>query len=108
MPDSTRYKVVGDADGNPAQTNCAHVGQLHPVVPSADHACEDCLREGTRWVHLRMCLECGHMGCCDSSPRQHATAHWHSTQHPVIRSAEQGEEWAWCYADSLVLAPVAG
>jgi CPA1 family monovalent cation:H+ antiporter len=64
-----------------------------PEVPE----CVDCLREGTVWVALRQCLECGNIGCCDSSPRRHATAHFHDYQHPVIESAEPGEDWRWCY-----------
>ncbi len=59
--------------------------------------CEDCVREGTRWVALRRCLECGNVGCCDSSPRQHATRHFHETTHPVMQSAEPDEDWRWCY-----------
>ena len=64
--------------------------------------CEDCIREGTRWVHLRLCLECGHVGCCDSSVRKHATAHFHETRHPVMRSVEPGEAWRWCFVDDLL------
>jgi uncharacterized UBP type Zn finger protein len=108
VPDHVDYQVAGDADGQPTDRRCSHLADLGPVEPSVDGACEDCLREGTRWVHLRLCLECGHMGCCDNSPRRHATAHWHATSHPLIRSAEPGEEWAWCYADSLFLQPVPG
>jgi len=64
--------------------------------------CEECLREGTRWVHLRLCLACGHVGCCDSSVRKHAAAHFHETGHPVMRSIEPGEAWRWCYVDDLL------
>jgi CPA1 family monovalent cation:H+ antiporter len=99
------YEVAGDADGNPVDKPCAHLGSIGDVEPSTPHACEDCLREGTKWVHLRECLICGHMGCCDNSPMRHATAHWHSTEHPIMRSMEPGEEWAWCYADDLFLLP---
>ena len=71
------------------------------VAPSSD-GCEDCLRIGGRWVHLRLCMHCGHVGCCDNSPNRHATAHWHAHHdHPLIRSYEPGEEWWWCYADEL-------
>jgi uncharacterized UBP type Zn finger protein len=62
-------------------------------------ACGDCLRGGTRWVHLRLCTSCGHVGCCDSSPGRHATAHYRGTGHPVVQSFEPGEQWLWCYAD---------
>ncbi|MDQ0380734.1 Na+/H+ antiporter [Amycolatopsis thermophila] len=72
-------------------------------APETDASgCVDCLREGTTWVHLRLCLECGHVGCCDSSPRKHATQHFHDTRHPVIRSYEPGENWRWCFVDGIV------
>ena len=63
--------------------------------------CEDCLRIGGRWVHLRMCRTCGHVGCCDDSPNKHATGHYHSVGHPLIQSYEPGEDWVWCYEDEL-------
>ncbi len=81
---------------------CTHMGEIRKVKPSAD-GCEDCLREGTEWVHLRMCLECGHVGCCDSSPKKHATGHFHTTKHPIMRSVEPGEGWGWCYVDEVML-----
>jgi hypothetical protein len=81
---------------------CSHLDMIHDVQPSAD-ACEDCLRIGGWWVHLRMCLTCGHVGCCDSSPNRHATAHVHAAGHPIIRSLEPGEDWLWCYLDQVVL-----
>jgi len=102
---ATRYVVEGDADGEPADGTCTHLGEIRDVAPSSQ-GCEDCLREGSRWVHLRECLLCGHVACCDSSPKRHATAHWHATNHPIVRSLEPGEDWAWCYADDLVLVPV--
>lgn len=77
---------------------CPHFAQIREVRPSAD-GCEDCLRIGGSWVHLRMCRECGHVGCCDSSPNRHATAHHRSTTHPVVQSVEPGESWLWCYVD---------
>jgi CPA1 family monovalent cation:H+ antiporter len=76
---------------------CEHLEAMPAVETAADPECEDCLREGTRWVALRQCLSCGHLGCCDSSPRRHATRHFHETQHPVIESAEPGEDWRWCF-----------
>ncbi len=82
---------------------CEHVDQIREVAPSAE-GCEDCLRAGGQWVHLRLCLSCGHVGCCDSSPGRHATAHWLSTQHPIIRSFEPGEDWRWCYPDELFIS----
>ena len=77
---------------------CEHVNQIADVTPSAD-GCEDCLKTGDRWVHLRLCETCGHVGCCDSSPNKHATKHYHATRHPVIKSFEPGEEWGYCYPD---------
>jgi hypothetical protein len=97
------WGVAADADGNKTDQTCAHLGEIHDVEPDSDRACTDCVREGTQWVHLRECLVCGHVACCDNSPRKHATAHFHGTSHPVIRSVEPGETWAWCYPDSLFL-----
>ena len=99
----TRYHVTGAGAGGPT---CAHLDQATDIEPSTTEGCEDCLRDGTRWVHLRECLSCGHVGCCDSSPRRHASAHYQGTQHPLIRSMEAGEDWGWCYPDQIVLAPV--
>jgi uncharacterized UBP type Zn finger protein len=79
---------------------CTHLDTLNDVQPS-DNGCHECLAAGGRWVHLRMCQECGHVGCCDSSPSRHATAHFHGTEHPIVRSFEPGEEWFYCYADDL-------
>ncbi|MEP7273486.1 MAG: UBP-type zinc finger domain-containing protein [Acidobacteriota bacterium] len=81
-------------------TYCQHLAQIREVIPSAK-GCEDCLRIGAHWLHLRLCLTCGHVGCCDSSPNRHATKHYDSTKHPVIRSFESGELWIWCYPDEL-------
>ena len=72
------------------------------MEPRAD-GCEDCLATGGRWVHLRLCLTCGHVGCCDSSPNKHATAHFHASAHPLVQSFEPGENWVWCYADDTLL-----
>ena len=79
---------------------CEHVSEAKDVTPSAN-GCEDCLRIDSSWVHLRTCQTCGHVGCCDSSPHKHATAHWHGTEHPLVRSFEPGEDWWWCYADEV-------
>jgi CPA1 family monovalent cation:H+ antiporter len=79
---------------------CEHLRSASSgVKPVTPEGCEECLRDGTKWVHLRLCLGCGHVGCCDSSPERHATKHFEDTQHPVIRSFEQGEAWRWCYLD---------
>lgn len=79
---------------------CTHLNQVKEVTPSA-RGCEDCLKVGGRWVHLRLCMECGHVGCCDTSPGKHATAHFNTTRHPVIKSFERGEDWGWCYVDEV-------
>ena len=85
---------------------CQHLATVdETAAPSAD-GCEDCLRSGDRWVHLRMCQQCGHVGCCDSSPRRHATAHFHESDHPVVRSFEPGEDWFFCYAEGVVFERV--
>lgn len=80
---------------------CTHLEQIRDVAPSAD-GCEECMRIGDRWFHLRMCLICGHMGCCDQSKNKHATAHFHDTGHPMMKSAQPGEDWLWCYVDELM------
>lgn len=79
-------------------SSCMHRIQVKEVRPSAD-GCEDCLRIGGRWMHLRLCMECGHVGCCDDSPNKHATKHFNKTTHPIIKSFEPGEDWGWCYVD---------
>lgn len=85
-------------------TSCTHVASMPATVtPSSTAGCTDCLRSGDSWVHLRECLSCGHVGCCDSSPNRHATAHHHASAHPVIRSFEPGESWRWCYVDAVVV-----
>ncbi len=84
---------------------CEHFQQARPVTPSAE-GCEECLATGDTWVHLRICLLCGHVGCCDSSKNKHATRHFRDTGHPIIRSFQPGEEWGWCYVDELFLPSV--
>ena len=79
---------------------CTHLGSVRTVTPSAD-GCEDCLKTGDGWVHLRLCETCGHVGCCDNSKNKHATKHFHQTTHPIIKSFEPGEDWGYCYADDL-------
>ena len=79
---------------------CDHLDQITVLsVPADVPGCEDCLASGSRWVHLRMCQACGHIGCCDSSPNRHARAHAEASGHPVMRSAEPGEEWSYCFVD---------
>ena len=83
---------------------CTHLDTIAVTeLPEAVDGCEDCLREGTGWVHLRICLACGHVGCCDDSPNQHATAHRDATDHVLIRSLEPGEDWCWCFPDELAM-----
>ena len=80
---------------------CTHLDSAVDAPPSGT-GCVECLATGGRWVHLRRCVECGHIGCCDSSPGRHATAHFGSTRHPLVQSFEPGEEWFWCYVDEVV------
>ena len=80
--------------------SCTHLDEVADVRPNS-HGCEDCLRIGGQWVHLRMCMSCGHIGCCDDSPNRHATAHFRAQHHPIIQSYEPGEDWWYCYVDDL-------
>jgi uncharacterized UBP type Zn finger protein len=89
------YQPKGAPVTSPA---CPDIAALGPdPAPSTQNGCEDCLVAGGRWVHLRLCLACGKVGCCDSSPAKHASAHASESGHPVIRSFEPGETWRWCY-----------
>ncbi len=85
--------------------SCTHLDQIRKVTPSAD-GCEECLRMGDVWVHLRLCEICGHVGCCDNSKNKHATRHFHRTMHPIIKSFEPGEESGYCYVDRIFLEQV--
>jgi hypothetical protein len=81
---------------------CTHLDHvLVTELPDAVDGCEDCLASGGKWLHLRICLECGHVGCCDSSPGRHASGHARDASHPIIRSLEPGEEWSWCFEDEV-------
>ena len=80
---------------------CTHLDSIK-VTQTDIHVCEDCIKTGDTWVHLRMCLTCGHVGCCDSSPNKHASKHANQSDHPLIRSIEPGEHWVWCYVDQIV------
>ncbi|HLI29671.1 MAG TPA: UBP-type zinc finger domain-containing protein [Terriglobia bacterium] len=80
---------------------CAHISQIK-FTATDKRVCEDCAKTGDQWVHLRLCLECGHVGCCDSSKNKHATKHFHDTRHPLIRSIEPGEAWVWCYVEETM------
>jgi uncharacterized UBP type Zn finger protein len=81
---------------------CEHAVLVKNPRPRTPEGCEECLRLGDEWVHLRLCEECGHVGCCDSSKNKHATKHYHATKHPVIASLQPGERWKWCYVDEVV------
>lgn len=87
-----------------ADVGCQHKDQIHDVKPSAD-GCEDCLKSGDRWVHLRMCLACGYAGCCDSSRNKHASKHARNAGHPLITSQEPGENWVYCFIDEEIIFP---
>ena len=80
---------------------CIHLDEIRDVTPSAD-GCEDCLKIGSTWMHLRLCMICGHVGCCDNSPNRHASKHFAATGHPIIRSFEPGEEWGYCFVDDMM------
>jgi uncharacterized UBP type Zn finger protein len=82
---------------------CSHLEIAESIPPRSPEGCEECLADGSRWVHLRTCLTCGHVGCCDSSPNRHASAHYSTTNHPVIQSAEPGESWRWCFVHELLV-----
>lgn len=81
---------------------CSHLDRIKSVSPQAN-GCEECLKRGMRWVHLRLCLTCGHVGCCDSSPGKHAAQHFQESGHPIVQSFEPGENWRWCYVDELLM-----
>lgn len=80
---------------------CSHIDSALPPSSTPERVCPACLEAGDRWVHLRVCLACGHVGCCDSSPNRHASRHWRETGHPVVQSIEPGESWVWCYEDRV-------
>ncbi|HLA15661.1 MAG TPA: UBP-type zinc finger domain-containing protein [Candidatus Limnocylindrales bacterium] len=80
--------------------SCSHLDQARNVEPRSD-GCEECLATGSQWVHLRLCLACGHVGCCDQSPNRHARAHFTETGHAIIRSHEPDDTWAWCWIDEI-------
>ena len=99
-PAETHSTMVTLSDRQLRSSKCRHTNDIGSVEPSAD-GCEDCLKTGDTWVHLRICMTCGHVGCCDNSKNRHATKHFHATGHPVIKSREKGEDWAWCYEDQV-------
>ena len=83
---------------------CTHLDAIKVMqLPDSVAGCEDCLRQGGVWLHLRICLSCGHVGCCDDSPNRHASAHHGSSGHPLIHSLEPGEDWTWCFEDEVAM-----
>jgi len=85
---------------------CAHLKSIDRSLRPHGKGCEDCLKIGDSWVHLRMCMQCGHVGCCDSSKNKHASKHFHATKHPIVRSLEPGETWGWCFVDEVGFDPL--
>lgn len=94
--------MEGNTLATDAKEVCTHLDLINAVTPSAQ-GCEDCLKIGDGWVHLRICLVCGHVGCCDNSKNKHATQHYRTTGHPIIQSFQPGEDWRWCYVDEVLL-----
>ena len=86
-----------------AADSCSHVDRIEIAPPQEVEGCEECLKSGDRWVHLRACLSCGKVGCCDSSPQRHASKHATAADHPVIRSFQPGEDWRWCFVDQTLV-----
>jgi uncharacterized UBP type Zn finger protein len=84
-------------------THDPHLSMVRPVVPQTPQGCAECLVTGSPWVHLRLCLTCGHVGCCDSSPNRHARLHAHALGHPIVQSFQPGEDWRWCYVDEAMV-----
>jgi len=84
---------------------CTHIDQIK-FRETDKQQCDECVKMGDRWVHLRMCLVCGKVGCCDSSKNKHATKHFHRSKHPLVRSIEPGESWVWCYADEIEVGEI--
>ena len=87
------------------EPTCTHLDSIRDVSPRTPDGCEECLKTGSWWVHLRLCLNCGHVRCCDNSPNKHATKHFRTTKDPLIQSYEPGEDWGWCYPDELFIEP---
>ena len=85
---------------------CIHLNQI-AITTTDKTVCEECIKRGDTWVHLRLCMSCGNVGCCDSSKNKHATKHFHRSKHPLVRSIEPGEDWIWCYVDDIIAGAVA-
>jgi uncharacterized UBP type Zn finger protein len=93
-------------DGEQGEATCPHLAMIHRRVRPNTKGCEECLKMGDSWVHLRLCMHCGHVGCCDDSKNRHATKHFHATSHPIMRSIEPGETWGWCFVDQIGFDPL--
>ena len=83
---------------------CKHLDEIK-ITTTTTHVCPECVEMGDRWVHLRLCLSCGEVNCCDSSPNRHATKHFHASGHPIMQSFQPGEDWLWCFVDQLAMEP---
>lgn len=94
------YAEDGTPDESPHLEPCEHLPQMQVFRTRSSNGCEECRKNNYKWVHLRLCLSCGHVGCCDTSVHKHATKHFHESGHPVMASLEAGEQWAWCYEDA--------
>lgn len=91
-------------ESNINNKSCTHIENVNQdTKPNTPNGCEQCLQMDSDWVQLRLCLSCGHVGCCDSSPNKHATKHYHQTEHPIIRSYQSGQDWEWCYVDKITM-----
>ena len=99
-------KVVKMGQSRSVEDGCSHLESVDRSVKPHSKGCEECLKMGDRWVHLRLCMQCGHVGCCDDSKNRHATKHFHATQHPIVRSLEPGESWGWCFVDQVGFDPL--
>ena len=105
-PTTTAYKGLRGRPGKEVRmtlTDDPHLSMVRPVVPQTPEGCAECLLTGSPWVHLRLCLTCGHVGCCDSSPNRHARLHAHALGHPIVQSFQPGEDWRWCYVDEALV-----
>ncbi|ROO86629.1 ubiquitin-hydrolase Zn-finger-containing protein [Actinocorallia herbida] len=100
-----RWRVAADERYVPTDRSCVHVDDAAAASVGTARGCDGCARAGTRWVHLRECLTCGHVGCCDTSPWGHARAHFAAHGHPLVRSTEPGEKWGWCFHDEVFIVP---
>jgi hypothetical protein len=92
--------------GESETEGCPHLETIDRDVRPRAKGCEECLKMGDTWVHLRLCMQCGHVGCCDDSKNKHATRHFHRSKHPIIRSLEPGETWGWCFVDQIGFDPL--